>query len=121
MTNLTSIAYSYATLEIMDLQGYCQEGWEELTRIRPLDSANRNMHFGTQYQTKMELINEVFRQGFEHTYAYDYTTLELLFAQAGFSAIQNQDHGKSLMAELCIDLQVRATESLYVEAVKVKI
>ncbi|NEQ64242.1 MAG: methyltransferase domain-containing protein [Symploca sp. SIO2D2] len=102
------------------LQGYSQEGWEELRQIRPLDSENRDVHFGTQYQTKMELINVVFRQGFEHTYAYDYPTLELLFAQAGFSAIQTQDYGKSLMDELCIDLEARAPESLYVEAVKIQ-
>jgi predicted SAM-dependent methyltransferase len=100
------------------LHAYCKEGWEELCQTRPLNSEHVDFHFGDKYTTKMEVVNAVFRQGFEHKFAYDYTTLELLLNKSGFSSVQRQDFGKSLMDELCIDLQFRASESLYVEAVK---
>lgn len=100
------------------LQAYCQEGWDELSRIRPLDSEHTDFYYGFKYNTKMELINFVFRQAYEHKYAYDYDTLEFLLYKYGFSTVQRQDFGKSLMDEICIDQQVRASESLYVEGVK---
>lgn len=100
------------------LQAYCKEGWEELSRIRPLDSERTDFYFNCRYNTKMELINFVFRQEYEHKYGYDYTTLEFLLYKHGFSTVQRQDFGKSLLDELCIDQQVRASESLYVEAAK---
>jgi len=100
------------------LRAYCQEGWQELSIIRPLDSERRDFHFNCKYDTKIELINAVFRQGYEHKYAYDYETLELLLYRYGFSTVKRQEYGKSLLDELCIDQQIRASESLYVEAVK---
>jgi hypothetical protein len=66
----------------------------------------------------MELINFVFRQQYEHKYAYDYETLEFILYKYGFSKVQRQAFGKSLMDELSIDQQIRASESLYVEAIK---
>ena len=66
----------------------------------------------------MELINVVFRQGFEHKYAYDYETLEFLLHRYGFSNVQQQKFGESWMEELSIDWERRASESLYVEAMK---
>lgn len=100
------------------LQAYCKEGWEDLTTIRPLDSERTDFYFKHRYNTKMELINFVFRQQYEHKYAYDYATLEFLLYKHGFSIVKRQDFGKSLMDEVCIDQQIRASESLYVEAVK---
>ncbi len=89
------------------LEAYCQEGWSDLSKLRRLDSEHTDFFTGEKYQTKMEVINEIFRQGFEHKYAYDYATLEFILSQAGFSTVQHQDFGKSFMEELCIDYELR--------------
>jgi hypothetical protein len=66
----------------------------------------------------MELINVVFRQWEEHKFAYDYETLALVLSQAGFRTIRQQSFGETLSPEICLDLERRASESLYVEAVR---
>jgi hypothetical protein len=66
----------------------------------------------------MELINVVFRQYYEHKFIFDYETLEFLLQRYGFSSVCRQSFGESLLEELEIDKPERATESLYVEAVK---
>lgn len=100
------------------LRGYCYEGWDDLIHLRSLTTEKRDPFIGTKYNTKMELINEVFRQNGEHKYAYDFETLSSLLYKHGFSSVFKQEFGKSLMPELCIDARMRANESLYVEAVK---
>ena len=49
-----------------------------LSRIRPLDAERTGFYFKCKYNVKMELINMVFRQGYQHKYAYDYSTIEYL-------------------------------------------
>jgi len=100
------------------LKAYCGEGWESLAGIRGLDSDHGDPYFKCRYNTRMELINVLFRQGHEHKYAYDFETLEFLFRHCSFSKVIRQEFGKSLMPELCIDQPRRASESLYMEAVK---
>ena len=70
------------------------------------------------YNTKIELLNEVFRQAYDHKFAYDFETLEFLLRKYGFSRVLRQQYGLSLLADLCIDQERRKSESLYVEAVK---
>ena len=100
------------------IYAYCAEGWEQLANVRPLRPDHTDVHFGSRFSTKMEVLNAVFRQYFEHKYAYDFDTLELALRRAGFSDIHKQAFGKSLSPELCIDNPDRVSESLYVEAVK---
>jgi len=100
------------------IRAYCTEDWESLSQIRPLDAEKRDFWLPCRYQTKMELLNVVFRQGHEHKFAYDYETLALLLAKHGFTTLKRQEFGQSLLPELCLDRPERATESLYVEAVK---
>lgn len=100
------------------LRAFCENGWEKLSEIRPLKADHSDFYFGNKYNTKMELINVVFRQYFEHKFAYDHDTIEFLLYQIGFSTVHRQEFGKTLMDELNIDLPVRASESLYIEAVK---
>ena|ERR1700731_1816289 len=100
------------------IRAYCTEGWEQLAKVRPLLPDHIDVHFGSRFNTKMEVLNVVFRQYFEHKYAYDFPTLEFALRRAGFSDIHRQGFGKSLLPELCIDNPDRVSESLYVEAVK---
>ncbi len=100
------------------LHAYCVEGWDALRRLRPMTSDRTDLIFEHTYHTKMELINLVFRQGYEHKFAYDYETIEFLLYRYGFSCVQRMEFGRSRLPELAIDLVDRATESLYVEAIK---
>ena len=100
------------------LKAYCQGGWDELSRVRPLNKDRRDSYFKNMYNTRMELVNVLFHQGCEHKFGYDHETLEFLLLRYGFSRVCHQEFGKSLLTELCLDLSARASESLYVEAVK---
>jgi predicted SAM-dependent methyltransferase len=100
------------------LRAYCRGGWEELHRIRPLDANHTDFYFHCRYNTPMELLNVVFRQGHEHRFAYDFDTLRFVLSRYGFSEIVRQECGRSLNSELCLDQANRASESLYVDARK---
>lgn len=100
------------------VRAYCAEGWESLTAVRPLRADHSDVHFGSKFHTKMEVLNAMFRQYFEHKFAYDFPTLEFLFLRYGFCEVTKQCFGRSSRPELAIDSPDRASESLYVEAVK---
>lgn len=100
------------------LRAYCESGWERIAEVRQLGEDRYDPHHGGHYRTKMELINVLFRQGFEHKFLYDYETLSLLLEDAGFSQVNRRSFGESALDELKIDKSERASESLYVEAVK---
>ena len=95
--------------------------WELLADMRPLDRTAagwRNRWLGQIYQTRMQFINAIFRQGYEHKYAYDAETLVLIMRQVGFSDTMVQQFGISVDPEMAPDSNGRRTESLYVEGIK---
>ena len=95
--------------------------WERLAEMRPLDrTANgwRDRWLGQVYQTKMQLVNAIFRQRYEHKYAYDDETLILVMREAAFQDPVVQQFGVSIDSKMAPDNDHRRTESLYVEAVK---
>jgi len=95
--------------------------WEPLAGMRPLARAEkgwRDMGFDNVYLTQMQLINAVFRQNYEHKYAYDEETLLLTLREAGFSRVVPQSFSISLDPHMAPDSEARRAESLYVEAVK---
>lgn len=101
--------------------GLYQGPWQALADIRPLSkdgNGYKDQWLNRVYRTKMEFINEVFRQGAEHKYAYDDETLILKFRDAGFNKIILQSYGVSVMEEPPLDTPARGNESLYVEAIK---
>jgi predicted SAM-dependent methyltransferase len=100
------------------IRAYCEAGWDSLSRVRGLDAQHFDTYAECRYNTKMELLNEVFRQAFEHKFAYDFDTLAFLLHKYGFSRVVKQSYGCSLLADLCIDQERRQSESLYVDAVK---
>jgi predicted SAM-dependent methyltransferase len=107
------------------LRAYGQN-WDRLAALDPLDPTEggwqekrisyKGLH--TVYRTQMQLINEVFRQGNQHKYAYDEETLLLALRDAGFSREIRQSFSVSLDHEMAPDSEARKPESLYVEAVK---
>ncbi|GAA4084379.1 hypothetical protein [Mucilaginibacter panaciglaebae] len=100
------------------LRGYCTNGWDALKKTRPLDDNLTDQLMGITYETKMQLVNEVFRQGGDHKYAWDYETLKLSLLKAGFSITHKMSYMQSNDPALQIDQLVREPESLYVEAIK---
>jgi predicted SAM-dependent methyltransferase len=100
------------------LAAYVRGGWQELATLRPLGPGNKDYYFNFTYNTPMELINVVFRQAQEHKFAYDYETLDFLLKRHGFTEVRQQAFRRSLESVLCLDTPARASESLYVEAVK---
>lgn len=100
------------------LMAYSEGGWEKLTAIRPLVGQRKDYWFGCTFDTRMELINLVFRQGVQHKFAYDWETLAAVLRKAGFATVRRVDYSVGAMKELCLDKAERSSESLYVEAVK---
>jgi hypothetical protein len=107
------------------LHAYSQN-WERLAALTPLEQTHEGWretvinYRGVKnvYRTKMQLINEVFRQSNQHKYAYDEETLLLVLREAGFSNVIRQSFGISLDKDMAPDSEARKAESLYVEAVK---
>lgn len=100
------------------LIGYVQEGWDYMKKTRPLDDDLNDALMGIKYQTKMQLVNEVFRQGGQHKYAWDFETIKLSLQKAGFTNIQKMEYKQSHDPKVAIDELIRQPESLYVEAIK---
>lgn len=68
--------------------------------------------------TAMQVVNDFFRQRYEHQFLYDWETMRQALAAAGFISIARRDHGTGQCPALLIDDAKYAWESLYVEAVK---
>jgi predicted SAM-dependent methyltransferase len=62
--------------------------------------------------TMMEHINFLFRQGFDHRFAYDFETMEHALKEAGFVEIRQRQFASDL------DSEIRESGTLYVNAVK---
>jgi len=97
------------------------KAWELFAVMRPLqriESGWRDYWSSNVYSTQMQFINFMFRQGYEHKYAYDEETLIQVLRDAGFSHVVRQSCGISLDSEMTSDRHDRSSESLYVEALK---
>jgi predicted SAM-dependent methyltransferase len=98
-----------------------QSDWNEFVPVRPLIRENegyRDRWLDRVYKTKMEFINEVFRQGTPHKYAYDAETLMMSLRDAGFAQVIRQSYGVTVASGTPLDTQERRGESLYVEGIK---
>lgn len=68
-------------------------------------------------KTALMSINRIFREH-GHQYAWDFRTINIHLAEAGFVEIRNSNYMEGRDINLLIDNKGRAVESLYVEAVK---
>lgn len=100
------------------LKAYVDDDWETLARLRRMTDDRVDFYSGQTFRTRMEIVNHVFRQGYEHKFAYDFETLALRLSEAGFKEIQHRTFNESSLPELLLDNPMRADESLYVEATK---
>jgi predicted SAM-dependent methyltransferase len=100
------------------LLAYAKGGWEDLSAVRALLAGRVDRFSACTFQTRMELINQVFHQGDQHKFAYDWETMENLLHKGGFKRVSRCGYQVGSSPELCIDKAERAPESLYVEAIK---
>jgi hypothetical protein len=68
--------------------------------------------------TPIDVINQMFRMGGAHRFAWDFKALAQSLRNAGFSSIQRWNPGEASSSELCLDDPEHAFETLYVEATK---
>ncbi|MDT7542554.1 MAG: hypothetical protein QOE33_2458 [Acidobacteriota bacterium] len=79
----------------------------------------RHPSFEVAAETAMDRVNQMMREYGQHLWAYDAESLLLLLRRVGFSQAVEQRFGESLHTRMRgIDLEARAFESLYVEAIK---
>jgi predicted SAM-dependent methyltransferase len=64
----------------------------------------------------LKVINQMFRMGGAHRYAWDFDTLSSELGRAGFVAMSRWPPGVSARDGLCLDDPSHAIETLYVEA-----
>jgi predicted SAM-dependent methyltransferase len=69
-------------------------------------------------ETPIDVINQMFRMGGAHLFAWDYDTMRKAMEKAGFRKIEKSTSGASSHPILCLDDPEHAFETLYVEAVK---
>lgn len=99
------------------LHAYAAGGFDAFVPMRQLVD-RKDPWLRHTYRTPMELVNAVYHQGSEHHFGYDAETLEFVLRHAGFDHVTPQAFGRSHDTVMCLDLPERATESLYMEAVK---
>lgn len=76
-------------------------------------------HIGSPVQpldTPIKVINQMFRMGGAHRFAWDFETLAAELQTAGFTAIRQCESGQGADAELLLDDPSHAAETLYIEA-----
>lgn len=93
------------------LAAYAEGTWGALTAFSPIARGEAE-----PVATRMEVVNNHFRQGGQHRFSYDAETLQLALRNAGFVEVNETAYGSSRRPELAIDAPARAEESLYVEA-----
>lgn len=94
------------------LRAYCQNDNEFFEKLKDLGE-------GGPFRTRIEIINQVFRMGGAHKFAWDLETLSMVLKDVGFTRVEKSQLG-DVDPDLNIDLtdSWRYLESLYVNAYK---
>lgn len=95
------------------IKAYLSEGWELLNQIgcggeKPQEA----------FKTKMDALNHVFVQSWEHYGGYDAENLEIVLREAGFSQVNRVNWRSGNFPVECIDREQHRPYSLYFEAQK---
>lgn len=94
------------------LRAYSEDRREFFEALRHLGGAVRPL------TTPIAVINQAFRMGGAHKYAWDFETLQLAMERAGLIAAKQFPSGQASSADLCLDDPQRAFETLYLEAIR---
>lgn len=70
------------------------------------------------FDTRIAILNHIFRQDGEHKYAYDFEAVNYLLVKHGFKNITRQPYRVSLDEQLTEDQENHSNHSMYVDCVK---
>lgn len=95
------------------IKAYLAEGWELFNQVgcggdKPQEA----------FKTKMDALNHVFVQGWEHYGGYDAENLEIVLREAGFTQVKRVSWRNGDFPVECIDREQHRPYSLYFEAQK---
>ena len=95
------------------VRAYSQDGWDAFRCIAAVgDDPEENV------PTKMETLNHIFVQGYEHFGGYDFTTPARALRDVGFREVHRRSFREGMFPEGCVDRDQHRPYSLYVEAIK---
>jgi predicted SAM-dependent methyltransferase len=95
------------------IKAYLSEGWESMNRI-----SYAGEDWSKLYPGKMEALNHVFHQGYEHYGGWDFERLERVLKDAGFAVINRRSFQQGDFPEGPIDRELHRLNAIYVEAVR---
>lgn len=95
------------------VRAYLSPGWEAMNRI-----SYGSEDWSKQYTCKMDALNHVFQQGYEHYGGWDLERLRKLLSDAGFDTVRRQTFGVGDFPSGPIDREYHRKNGLYVEAMK---
>ena len=93
------------------VRAYAEPGWDALNRLSPGGKLPSD-----QFEHKMEALNTVFLQGWEHYGGYDFDSLASVLTQSGFTRIAQRPWREGTFPGGCIDRENHRAYSLYIEA-----
>jgi len=93
------------------IKAYLEPGWASLNEIGC--GGNRPE---SCFPCKMEMLNCVFHQSWEHYAGYDAESLQIVLQNAGFSQVKRCDWRTGDFPGGCIDRELHRSYSLYLEA-----
>ena len=92
---------------------YLSPGWDNFRQIAAVGDNPEAI-----FSTKMDALNHVIIQDFEHYGGYDEESLSAVLRQYGFREIHRRSFREGCFPDGCIDREQHKPYSLYVEAVK---
>ena len=95
------------------IRAYLSSGWEAMNRI-----SYGLEDWSKQYTCKMEALNQVFQQGYEHYGGWDFERMRHVLSDAGFARIRRQEYDIGDFPGGPIDREYHRQNGLYVEATK---
>ena len=95
------------------IRAYLSQGWALFNKIGCGGDLPQEA-----FKTKMDALNHVFVQGWEHYGGYDAENLELILLEAGFTKINRVNYREGRFPVECIDREQHRPYSLYIEAQK---
>ena len=94
------------------INAYSSEGWEDMNKI-----SYGGEDWSKQYSCKMEALNHVFQQEYEHYGGWDYQRITIELNKAGFNNVERVDYNIGKFPQI-IDREFHKNNGLYVEAIK---
>jgi len=95
------------------VKAYLSPGWDALNSI-----SYGGEDWSRTYAGKMEALNHVFHQGYEHYGGWDYERLERLLKEAGFSLVRRVAYGVGDFPGGPIDREYHRRNAIYAEATR---